>query len=276
MRWYKCDFQMQTPGDPNNWLQNDPAYLRREYSQEELISSVDLYLTRCHEVGLELVCITDHNFIGLEYIRILKGRNEYIADHLQKKPLIIFPGFEVEFSQGLGVHLLCVFEENKSLNDINDIVTQLGLPRSERVINGNTAPLPQATFDSIQKIVQEDHNGVIIAAHPLSESGLLNDKFLTDYFQRDMFLNPKLLAIEVPKPLAEFSANMQMLITADVACHTEWRRERRVAAVMSSDAYSLNEGSKGYIGKRHTWVKMSNPSLESVIQAFLDCERIES
>ncbi|WP_434749647.1 TrlF family AAA-like ATPase [Paenibacillus amylolyticus] len=275
MRWYKCDFQMQTPGDPNNWLQNDPAYLRKEYTQEELITSVDLYLTKCHEVGLELVCITDHNFIGLEYLRVLKGRNEYIANQLHKEPLIIFPGFEVEISQGLGIHLLCVFEENKSLNDIDDIVTQLGLPRSERVINGNITPLPQATFDSIQKIVQEDHNGVIIAAHPLSESGLLNDKFLTDYFQRDMFLNPKLLAIEVPKPLAEFSANMQMLITADVACHAEWRRERRVAAVMSSDAYSLHEGSKGYIGKRHTWVKMSNPSLESVIQAFLDCERIE-
>lgn len=275
MRWYKCDFQMQTPGDPNNWLQSDPAYLKKEHSQEELIRSVDLYLTRCHEVGLEVVCITDHNFIGIDYLKALKDRNVNIANQLQKQPLVIFPGFEVEISQGLGIHLLCIFEENKSLHDIDDIVTQLGLPRSERVRNGNIVPLPQVTFDSIQKIVQEDHNGVIIAAHPLSESGLLNDNFLTDFFQRDMFLNPKLLALEIPKPLADFSSNMQKLITADVACHAEWRRERRIAAVMSSDAYSLYESSKGYIGKRHTWVKMSNPSLESVIQAFLDCERIE-
>lgn len=274
MRWYKCDFQMQTPGDPNNWLQNDPAYLKKEYSQEDLIRSVDLYLTRCHEVGLEVVCITDHNFIGIDYLRMLKGRNGLIANQLQKQPLIIFPGFEIEVSQGLGIHLLCIFDENKSLHDIDDIVTQLGLSRSERVKNGNIVPLPQATFDHIEKIVQDDHNGVIIAAHPLSESGLLNNDFITEYFQRDMFLNPKLLAIEIPKPLAEFSANMQRLITADVACYAEWRRERRIAAVMSSDAYSLTEGSKGYIGKRHTWVKMSTPSLESVIQAFLDCERI--
>ena len=274
MRWYKCDFQMQTPGDPNNWLQDDPAFLSREYSQEELIASVDLYLTRCHEVRLEVVCITDHNFIGIDYLRMLKGRNELIADQLQKQPLIIFPGFEVEVSQGLGIHLLCIFEENKSLHDIDDIVTQLGLTRSERVKNGNIVPLPQATFAQIEKIVQDDHHGVIIAAHPMSESGLLNNNFITDFFQRDMFLNPKLLALELPKPIAEFSANMQKLITADVACHAEWRRERRIAAVMSSDAYSLSEGSKGYIGKRHTWVKMSHPSLESVIQAFLDYERI--
>ncbi|WP_268627140.1 TrlF family AAA-like ATPase [Paenibacillus alvei] len=275
MRWYKCDFQMQTPGDPNNWLQSDPAYLKKKYSQEELIKSVDLYLTRCHEVGLEVVCITEHNFIGIDYLRLLKSRNTYIANQLQKQPLVIFPGFEVEISQGLGIHLLCIFEENKPLHDIDDIVTQLGLPRSERVRNGNIVPLPQVTFDRIQKIVQEDYNGVIIAAHPLSYSGLLNDDFLTEFFQRDMFLNPKLLALELPKPLADFSSNMQKLIIADVTCHAEWRRERRIAAVMSSDAYSLYEDSKGYIGKRHTWVKMSHPSLESVIQAFLDCERIE-
>jgi energy-coupling factor transporter ATP-binding protein EcfA2 len=274
MRWYKCDFQMQTPGDPNNWLQSDPAYLKKEHSQDELIRSVDLYLTRCHEVGLEVVCITDHNFIGIDYLRVLKGRNDYIANQLQKPPLVIFPGFEIEVSQGLGIHLLCIFDVNKPLHDIDDIVTQLGLTRSERVRNGNIVPLPQATFDRIEKIVQEDHNGVIIAAHPLSDSGLLNDDFLTEFFQRDMFLNPKLLALELPKPLADFSVNMQRLITADVACHAEWKRERRIAAVMSSDAYSINEGSKGYIGKRHTWVKMSDPSLKSVIQAFLDHERI--
>ncbi len=274
MRWYKCDFQMQTPGDPNNWLQSDPAYLKKEHTQDELIRSVDLYLTRCHEVRLEAVCITDHNFIGIDYLRVLKGRNDYIANQLQRPPLVIFPGFEIEISQGLGIHLLCIFEEDKPLHDIDDIVTQLGLPRSERVRNGNIVPLPQVTFDHIEKIVQEDHNGVIIAAHPLSDSGLLNDDFLIEFFQRDMFLNPKLLALELPKPLADFSVNMQRLITADVACHAEWRRERRIAAVMSSDAYSLKEGSKGYIGKRHTWVKMSSPSLKSVIQAFLDCERI--
>ncbi|GMO01642.1 TrlF family AAA-like ATPase [Parageobacillus thermoglucosidasius] len=271
MRWYKCDLQMQTPGDHYNWNRNCEAYLKGEYTEEELINSVDLYLKRCHEVGLHVIGITNHNFIGRRYLEKLIERNKEVARELQKPPLIIFPGFEIEISQGLGVHLLCLFDPKTPLDHIDDMVTRLGIPKTERVKNGNITPSKE-NFDEIIRLVQEDSNypGLVIAAHPLAESGLLNDGFLTEYFQKDMFTNPKLLAMEIPKPVENLSNGWRKLILASDDCHEEWKRHRPIATIMSSDAYSLYECDKGYIGKRWTWIQMSNVSIESLRQAVLD------
>lgn len=204
MSWFKCDFQMQTPGDFHNWCHDDPAHLGGSYNREQLEHSVELYLNRCHEVGLEVICVTDHNFIGREYLHTLQIKNHSIASRLNKTPLIIFPGFEIEISQGLGVHLLCIFNHDKPLQDIDDIVTQLGLPSNNRVRDGNIIPA-HVDFNNLARLVQDENNGVIIAAHPTSESGFLNDRFITTHFQKEMFTNPRLLALEVPRPLETLS-----------------------------------------------------------------------
>jgi ABC-type lipoprotein export system ATPase subunit len=273
MRWFKCDLQMQTPGDRYNWCSNDAAYLSGNIDREELINSVDLYLKRCHEVGLEVIGITDHNFIGMEYLQMLQERNGKVASELNRDPITIFPGFEIEIAQGLGVHLLCLFDPNTSLDEINDLVTELGLPKNQRVINGAIKPVNKL-FDEVIDKIQEHPTipGIVIAAHPLAESGMLQDNFLTRHFQRELFTDSRLLAMEIPRPVNTLPKGLQKLIYSSEDCFPEWKRERPIATVMSSDAYSLYEGSKGYIGKRHTWIKMSKPSLEALRQAFLDHE----
>lgn len=273
MKWYKSDLQMQTPGDRYNWCHDDPGFLRGDYVESDLINSVDLYLKRCHEVGLELIGVTEHNFIGMEFLAMLQHRNPIIARELGRNPIIIFPGFEIEISQGLGVHLLCLFNPTTPLDEINDLLTELGLPKTQRVINGSIVPVNQL-FDKVIDKVQKHPRipGLIIAAHPFSESGMLQNDFLTSHFQRELFTDPRLMAMEVPRPVNNLSIGWQRLINAGLDCHPDWRRNRPIATIMSSDAYSLNEGPKGYIGKRHSWIKMSNPSIESLRQAFLDHE----
>lgn len=80
MRWFKCDFQVQTPEDAAHWADADtklPA-LRRPMvvpepdaqghvgpakpDEHRLQEVAQAYLHRCHEVGLELIGVTDHNF----------------------------------------------------------------------------------------------------------------------------------------------------------------------------------------------------------------------
>lgn len=269
MRWFKCDLQMQTPGDHYNWDRNDEAYLKGEHTDNDLIDSVDKYLHRCHEVELEVVGVTDHNFIGKDYLETLIKRNSVIAKKLEKEPLIIFPGFEIEISQGMGVHLLCLFDSNTNLGQINEIVAQLGLPSNSRVKNGNISP-SNATFNDVIRLVQEDNDGIVIAAHPLAESGMLNDGFLTNHFQIENFTDPRLLAIEIPKPIESLPNGLQALLKSGERCHAEWRREHPIATIMSSDCYSLQENDKGYIGKRYSWVRMSDPTINSLKQAFID------
>jgi len=271
MKWYKCDLQMQTPGDRHNWLHNDPAFLPGDYSEADLVRSVDMYLHRCHDIGLDLIGVTDHNFIGRNYLEMMQRRNTQVANDLGKEPIIIYPGFEIEIAQGLGVHLLCLFDPETPLDEIDDLVTELGLSKARRVVDGSIQPV-QKLFSEILEIVQNHSRipGLIIAAHPLSESGLLNNNFITQHFQREMFTDPRLLAMEIPKNLDVLSPGWQRLLKAGPDCHPDWKRNRPIATVQSSDCYSLTENEKGYIGKRHSWIKMSRPSIDSLRQAFLD------
>jgi len=271
MRWLKCDLQMQTPGDPYNWLRTCQGYIGKEYTDAQLNESVDLYLKRCHEVGLNVIGVTDHNFIGKDYLKRLMERNGIVAGMLEREPLIIFPGFEVEISQGLGVHVLCLFDCDTPLDAIDEMVTELGLPSRRRVIGNAIAPL-EKDFNSVISFIQEhkDFPGIVIAAHPLAESGMLNDNFMSDHFQRGMYTDSRLLAMEIPKPIISLARGIQKIILSGDDCHEPWRRSRPIATVMSSDCYSLEEDTKGYIGKRHSWIQFSNPSIESLKQAFID------
>lgn len=250
-----------------NWSRDDAASLSTA-SQD---SSVEAYLRRCHECELDVIGITDHNFLAPVYIDALKRKNSLVAQQMGRHPLIIFPGFEIEISTGLGVHLLCLFNPDTDLNVIDDIVTRLNLPRNKRRTSSKILP-SSSGFDDVLRIVQEEAGGIVIAAHPMSASGLLNDKFITEYFQREMFVDPRLLAMEAPCPVDDLRPGWQKLIRGGTDCDPNWRRQHPIATVMSSDAYRLYPArdDRGYIGKRYTWIKMSHPSVESLRQAFLD------
>ncbi|MDO6655000.1 TrlF family AAA-like ATPase [Anaerobacillus sp. 1_MG-2023] len=271
MQWFKCDLQMQTPGDHYNWSRNCDARVRGDSTKEELLQSVDSYLRRCHEVELDIIGVTDHNFIGREYLELLIDRNKRISEEVGRNPLTIFPGFEIEVSQGLGVHLLCLFDPSTPLDYIDELVSSFGLFKHSRVENGNILPAT-ANYEKILLDVQENNDfpGIVIAAHPQSESGMLHDRFLTEHFQRKMFTDPRLLAVEIPKPIRTLSNGIQKILLSSPDCNREWKRESPIATVMSSDAYSLYEGDKGYIGKRHTWIQMSIKTISALLQSFID------
>src|SRR5699024_10337651 len=72
------------------------------------------------------------------------------------------------------------------------------------------------------------------------------------------------------------SRGYQRLINEGEDCQEGCRRDRPIAVVMSSDNKMLikkDEHGKpvpNSIGCRYTWIKMSEPSIESLRQAFLD------
>ncbi|WP_312574035.1 hypothetical protein, partial [Staphylococcus saprophyticus] len=79
--------------------------------------------------------------------------------------------------------------------------------------------------------------------------------FLTDHFQKFIFTDSRLLAIEIPKYINELSAGWQTLLKSKDDCHPDWRRRNPIATLMSSDCYSLKNEDKGFIGKRSSWIK---------------------
>lgn len=292
MRWFKCDFQVQTPEDAAHWGDADTRMPepRRPMVQpapdangvvgpakpdeSRLQEIARTYLRRCHEVGLELIGVTDHNFSQKTdprdwFLTHLVEQNKSVARDLGRQPLHILPGFEVD----IGYHVLCLFEPAKKACHVwrvNRLLCKLGLDENERFRQGRPMPLRRnganVSLKELIELVQEQHKGIVIAAHADQNDGLLGDpRHIDDY------KNKKLLALEV-------TANppAQRILDVVEGRDRAWARpECHPAYVMSSDAKSLAQDAQGHpvansLGYRHTWLKMSKPAVEALRQAFLD------
>lgn len=292
MRWFKCDFQVQTPEDGAHWGDADtrlPEPRRpmivpepdanglvgpAKPDESRLQEVARIYLRRCHEVGLELIGVTDHNFSQKTdprdwFLTHLVEQNKSVAKELGRAPLHILPGFEVD----LGYHVLCLFEPAKKASHVwrvNRLLCKLGLDESERFRQGRPMPLRRnnatVSLKELIELVQEQHKGIVVAAHSDQNDGLLDDpRHMEDY------KNKKLLALEV-------TANPPSRKILDIVegRDRDWSRpDCHPAYVMSSDAKSLQQDAQGMpvansLGYRHTWLKMSKPSIEALRQAFLD------
>jgi ABC-type cobalamin/Fe3+-siderophores transport system ATPase subunit len=292
MRWLKCDFQVQTPEDGAHWADDDTrlADPRRPMTlpppdgsgvvgpakpDEQRIQEVArAYLRRCHEVGLELIGVTDHNFSQKPdprdwFLTHLVEQNKSVARDMGRPPLHILPGFEVD----IGYHVLCLFEPAKKASHVwrvNRLLCKLGLDENERVRQGRLMPLRRnnvnVSLKELLELVQDEHKGIVIAAHSDQNDGLLDDaRHIEDY------KNKNLLALEVTAN----PPSQRVLDIVEGRNRTWGRHDCHPAYVMSSDAKSLRQDAQGQpiansLGYRHTWLKMSKPSIEALRQAFLD------
>lgn len=283
MRWLKADFQVQTPEDSKHWSDTDLRLgnPRRPkvggvYDESEISSKAQAFLRRCHELELQIIGITDHNFSGQTdprdwFLTHLIEQNKPVAVELGREMIHILPGFEVD----IGYHVLCLFEPAKKSSDlerVNKVLIQLGLPESQRFERGLPTPLRREdspiSLAKLLKIVQEDNDGIVIAAHADQEDGLLqrpNNRL--DYQLPDLF------ALEVTQyPLGQ---KISDILTGK---NRDWARPgKQPAYVQSSDAKSLKVDENGNpkpnsLGYRHTWVKCSRPSIAALKQAFLDSD----
>lgn len=270
MRWLKCDLQMQTPADAQHWAGD-----RIEAGQE--IAAARAFAEACHQQGLDVVGITDHNFLSKDFIPHLKSAFAEIVRESNHR-ITLFPGFEFEAAGvGRGVHVLCLFDPDSDLARLDAILTECGVG-FPRVNSAGCLEKSDKNLKEILRIVQDKYSGIVIMPHATSNDGIFDDDSISEWLQQDQFTNPDLLAIEVPKPVHLMSAGYQRLLRSGTDCQPGWKRVRPIATVMSSDNKKLVEvdGNQrpvpNSIGYRYSWVKMSEPSVESLRQAFLDHE----
>ena len=117
MQWFKCDLQVQTPEDARHWNDDnlklpEPRRPRDNGQLDESIlqEKATIFLRRCHELELQVIGITDHNFSQKTdprdwFLTHLVEQNKGIAREAGREPITILPGFEVD----LGFHALCLF-----------------------------------------------------------------------------------------------------------------------------------------------------------------------
>ena len=227
-RFFKVDLQMQTPASPQ-WRDQSTKVIITS-SEETKRNAARKYLRRCQEVELEIVAITDHNFAPAaegSFIKVLQDENATVAEAMDRSPLVILPGFEVEADVGKGCHVICVFPQDTPLQVVDARLTGLQLPPDERFLDGNPRQSPkhlQEIIDVVQKADQ--YAGIVIAAHATGDKGIFDNDRISEWLQQQEFTNPDLLCLELPKPLDQMSIGWQRLVTGGPDCDIGWRRSR--------------------------------------------------
>jgi len=295
-RFYKCDLHMHTPLDPC-W-RDESTRLRHDDPEERKREVARLYLKACHEVGLEIIAITDHNFAPSpeqSFLSWLSAENALLAQEVGRSPLVIFPGFEIQCKVGRGGHMLCLFNPETDLQVIHDKLAGCGLPGGKRFVNGQPQPA-DIDLPSLLNLIQGNpieqerpasDIGIVIAAHPDRDKGMLALQTAEHWWRIREFQNEHLRAVEIPKIPGNLTGWLRCVLNNE---DEGYKRKQKIGWVMSSDCYSIaplrvpnttneleaTDGSPSdrqehnYIGFRHTWIKMSCPSIESLRQAFLD------
>lgn len=271
MRWLKCDLQMQTPADSTNWDNSNKYDMNSDADKKRAAKE---FVDACIIEKLDVIAITDHNFQSKDFIKLLQS--EIKTRNLE---ITLFPGFEFEANIGKGCHVLCIFDPNSDLEKLDHLLTNCGVSFPRK----NQAGILKKSSEDLKSIIDKVQNnkeipGIVILPHLMSDDGLFDNGNISEWMQQDCFINDDLLAVEIPKPVNQMNENFQNLFSSNRKCNPDWKRIRPIATIMSSDNKMLNKKDatgkplKNSIGSRFSWIKMSNPSIESLRQAFLDHE----
>lgn len=202
--------------------------------------TAEAWVSTAIDQGLEVVAVTDHNtakFIS-KVVRAAEGKDLYV-----------FPGVEITVNGG--AHLLTLFDRGRDGDAITGLLSRCGISDQDL---GKREALASCSFQDALKHGAE-WKGLNIAAHVDAKSG-----FLVAYGRGEtahsIVCSEHLLATEVTGK----DPDLLSYLETQKATHG-----RTLPAVTFSDAHALDQ-----IGRRHTWIKMTRPSLEGLRLALED------
>lgn len=224
-QWWKFDFHTHTPAskdfkpDGNNEV--TPEYWLKKFIDE----------------GIDCVAITDHN--SGAWIDKLKQANQTL-----EQPLHLFPA--VEISANGGVHLLAIFDTEKTKGDIDSLLGAVGYEGTK----GDSDGVTEKSITEVIDIITQ-RGGIAIPAHTDKEKGLFFNSDSNTLKQ--VLKNPNIHAIELcdsnyQKP--------QLYIDEKI----QW------SEVLGSDTHNFQSKKFG----NFTWIKMDTPNIAGLKLALID------
>ncbi|MYH40381.1 MAG: hypothetical protein F4150_01035 [Chloroflexi bacterium] len=197
------------------------------------------WVRAARDAGIDAVAVTDHNSASAV------GPLQDAAADLEGGP-VLFPGVELTASDGS--HLLVLMDPRQGQQHVEDLLSRVRVPVEQRGAHRGRSPL------SVEEILTECGDAaLVIGAHVNGDRGLLQ---LEGEQRIAVLRHPALAALEVD-PSKELAS--------------DWieGRQREVgrphSVVHASDSHSLGE-----MGRRFTWIKMTEPTLEGLRLALMD------
>ncbi|VEN73249.1 conserved hypothetical protein [Candidatus Desulfarcum epimagneticum] len=300
-RFYKADLHFHTPASEDARGRNRyhfnpykiaypkdrdaPDYRERvaEIHEKIRLDSAELakkIVARFLEVGLSLVAVTDHNGIGTirtddesesrhmdlsapTWYEMIDDQAQKVNHAAGKTILTILPGVEISTT---GMHVLAIFPPQKPRRQIHfmicDLLHEAGFSPDEWGKNPEVGTA--SVFDVIELITRK--GGLAIPAHiDGSDQSMLKLFKLTSGAMKDVLKSPNLSAVEVVNP-QKFMRKDRKLKKSLHKWITGLRAKEGLypfAYFQGSDAHDIPS-----IAKRHTYVKMTEPSFSGLETAI--------
>jgi ABC-type lipoprotein export system ATPase subunit len=233
--------------------------------------TAEQWIEQAINAGLDCVAITDHNTgAGIDAIK----------EAAKSTNLIVFPSVEITCDTSK-IHLLVLFDVDKSSRDVEDFLISCGINRKD------FGEQNAYTKENIFKIVDlaKDKGGLVIPAHIDEFNGLdIGFDILKEFYSlsdvnavhivHKEFLDNKTNDKELELYLTKYYGK-----AIDNSTIKRWRKpvtlaleNKKAILTFSDNPHGENDSEHGLwgIGCRFTWIKMEEkPTLESLRQAFL-------
>ena len=242
-KFYRCAFQVNPAHYAGTFRGTDHGLDESAY--------VAAVLDKCVELGVEVVAVTDHNHAG----SIARFKSEGAT-----RGVTVFPGFEVASSEG--VHVLCLYAPETSDTELQRFLGQLDITSAEP-----STSLSRKSLGDLLACVR-DQGGQTIAAHVTHDKGLLNT--LHGQARINAWKDPNLLCVQLPGAVGDAPDDKRPILKNKNA---DYRRDPAATdglaiAVVNACDITMPEDLES--PSATCWVKMTEPSLEGLRQAFLD------
>ncbi len=245
-QFWCCDLQTHSPFEP----EFTPGVSKEQ--DGPIAAAAGKFVDAAVERGLDAVAITDHNSVAFvdALTAAAAGR------------LVVFPG--VEISAADGYHLLAIFEPGTTPARIQEFLAKIGIQKGkERTTQGEPVCAEEPwTWGKIVDELYRRSDAIAIAPHVRGNKGILKSSIAGEVRARQ-WKNPHLYAVEDNKNVLKPGGGMTDKIMLNEL--DDYRRERLPARVWGSDCKSFDA-----IGSECTYIKMTEPSVEGLRQAFLD------
>lgn len=236
-KFYKCALQVNSYRYYYDYRSGE-LFDEEEYNQK--------IVETCQREAIDVIGLAEHGDVNL---------TERLRKALTKADIYVFPGFELCTAEK--IHIICLFPSDKDASWLNQM---LGTLQGSAFDPNNKTDNSSLTYEEIaQKVVKS--GGITYAAHVEEENGLLYEGSYTKIWK-----DPKVvMGVQInQKTVDELDLKFKRIIKNQ---DPNYKRDRKVAVINSKDIEKAETLSADLAT---CWIKMDEPSIEGLRQAFLD------